>query len=174
MEQALRSESPADNHAWAAFFVAERRALTAYALSLTGSLDAAQDLLQDVLVSMVQQRRSVDHARPYVMACLRNRAIDRRRRPQVATMGEIEMHAREVLDSSEGALTQREAVERVRDALDRLPAERQEIIVLKVFARMPFREIAEVLNRPMGSVTSDYARAIDALRQILDPEVLHA
>ncbi len=74
--------------AWASFYVDQRQVLTTYALALTGNEHTAEDLIQDVLVRIVQQRRPVRKARAYVLRCMRNLWIDRFRseRRQVDTV----------------------------------------------------------------------------------------
>ncbi len=42
--------------------------------------------------------------------------------------------------------------------------------MLKVYGELPFREIAEVVGRPLGTVTSQYARGLDELRGLLQRE----
>jgi RNA polymerase sigma-70 factor, ECF subfamily len=170
-----------DTHAedWAGFYLANRRTLTVYALSLTGDDAAAQDLIQDVLMSMVRQRRRLDNPRAYVMRCLRNLAYDRRRAGKLpAGDGRA---AAEVARSDLSFLDERE-VERdesrrqVRAALAALPDDRREVVVLRIYAELTFAEIAETLNRPLGTVTSLYARGIDELRKrmTLNLELPHA
>ena len=62
--------------AWASFYVANRQVLATYALALTGDEHAAEDLIQDVLVRIVQRRRPARKGRAYVLRCMRNLLID--------------------------------------------------------------------------------------------------
>lgn len=159
--------------AWAEFFRAQRHALTTYALSLSGDAADAQDLIQEVLVRMVQEDRPVRDARAYVLRALRNEAIDRRRRrgrrPSEAPLQDDGLA---FVDAE--AAGRREGLEQVRAALAALGAEQREIIVLKIYAELTFREIAEILERPLGTVTSYYARGIAELRLVLQAEARHA
>src|SRR5262245_42608036 len=71
---------------WGEFYLRNRRALFVYALSLAGSTDAAHDLLQEVFARLLAERAVPQVALAYVLRCVRNLAIDRRRayRPGVA------------------------------------------------------------------------------------------
>ncbi|MCK4420710.1 sigma-70 family RNA polymerase sigma factor [candidate division WOR-3 bacterium] len=60
----------------------------------------------------------------------------------------------------EELLEKSEQAEKLKEALERLDEEKQEIIYLRHFAEMSYKEIAEVLNLPEGTVMSRlyYAR----------------
>jgi len=158
--------------AWARFYIEHRRGLTAYALALTGSVPDAHDLLHDVLVRMVAERYSPRDARAFVTRCLRNLAIDRRRtrRPTAASIDNVTAF----LAASQNDHGDGQTIAAVRAALAELTESQREVVVLRTYAELTFQEIADVLDRPMGTVTSTYARALDALRRALDPEMLNA
>jgi RNA polymerase sigma-70 factor (ECF subfamily) len=155
--------------AWAAFYLANRRGLSTYALALTGNQADAQDLVQDVLVRMVRRKHHARAARAYVMRCLRNLAIDRHRQSR-ARPPEAPLEGDGVAFIDTSAATDGDTLEQVRAALRSLPAQRREVVVLKVYAELSFREIAEVLEIPAGTAASHYARALDELRQLLAAE----
>jgi RNA polymerase sigma-70 factor (ECF subfamily) len=52
-------------------------------------------------------------------------------------------------------------------AFDKLPPAFREVVVLSVAGGLNYREIAEVLDRPVGTVMSGMARARRALREAL-------
>lgn len=166
-----------DATAWAAVYLAHRRALTAYALALTGSADDAADLIQDVLVSLLARPRECRAPRAFLLGCLRNRAIDLRRRaaarparppPETAGVEPV------FLSSDADDMAVRETVMRVQAALRAAPPTQREVIVLKIWGELTFAEIAELLARPQGSVASDYARGLAGLRAVLTAEETHA
>ncbi|MBU0639780.1 MAG: sigma-70 family RNA polymerase sigma factor [Planctomycetes bacterium] len=159
-------------HVWTAFYLANRRSLGTYALSLTGNAADAQDLIQDTLLRMVRQNRPVQDARAYVLRCLRNLAIDRHRRagrlPSVASLAGDGLA---FMDAD--ALTRQETFAGIRSALRTLPEQRREIIVLKVYAELSFREIAEILGIPPGTAASHYTRGLAEMRTLLRTEPHH-
>jgi RNA polymerase sigma-70 factor (ECF subfamily) len=53
------------------------------------------------------------------------------------------------------------------DALERLPKEYRDVIILRHFERLSFKQIADKLDRSPGAVRMLFARAIDRLRQEL-------
>ena len=74
-----------------------------------------------------------------------------------------------------GALTERTTAEdtvlgdmQAADILSSLSEDEQEIVRLHIAAELTFREIAEVLRRPLGTVTWKYRRAMDRLRKLAE------
>ncbi len=55
----------------------------------------------------------------------------------------------------------------LRQAFARLPTEQREVLVLKVFEEMTFKEIAETVGASINTVTSRYRYGIAKLRQTL-------
>ena len=51
-----------------------------------------------------------------------------------------------------------------RLALGRLEADDRELVELKVFGGLTFREIADVTGLPQGTVATRYRRALESLR----------
>jgi len=62
-------------------------------------------------------------------------------------------------------LTQRETQQLLRSAVETLPERQREILLLR--QDMSFKEIAEMLVRPLGTILSDYHRALGKMKQIL-------
>jgi RNA polymerase sigma-70 factor (ECF subfamily) len=57
--------------------------------------------------------------------------------------------------------------EQVRAAIQQLPLEFREIIILREYEELSYKEIAAVLNCPSGTVMSRLARARSKLRDLL-------
>jgi RNA polymerase sigma-70 factor (ECF subfamily) len=66
-----------------------------------------------------------------------------------------------------GQMVRRELHERVRTALDRLPAQHREVVVLRNLEQLTFREVAEVLHTTEAAARSRYGRAIERLHDVL-------
>ena len=159
-----------DKQAWVEFYLANRKSLGTYALALTGNPGDAQDLVQDVLVRVLRERRSIRDSRGYVMRCLRNAAIDRRRRAGARPdPSPLEGDGLAFIDSD--AAVERDTAEQVRRALGSLPEHRREVIVLRTYAELSFQQIAETLEIPLGTAASHYQRGLQELRALLAPEV---
>ena len=64
---------------------------------------------------------------------------------------------------------QRQIVDRVRRAVEQLPADFREVVVLRELEGLSYKEIAAVVGIPMGTVMSRLARARERLLAVLDP-----
>ena len=65
-------------------------------------------------------------------------------------------------------LEQAELAERIRQATLRLPPAQREVVYLKQY--MTFREAAELLSRPLGTVLADHYRAVRKMQNFLKEE----
>lgn len=70
--------------------------------------------------------------------------------------------------SPSGAVSRQEQSILVANALERLPDEYRDVILLRQFEQLPFSEVARELNRSSGAVRMLFARAINRLRQELE------
>ena len=68
----------------------------------------------------------------------------------------------------EAAVMSQMALKEVVAGIDRLPEEQRVILLLVVVEGRRYRDVAEILDLPMGTVTSRLARARDTLRQCLE------
>jgi RNA polymerase sigma-70 factor (ECF subfamily) len=67
----------------------------------------------------------------------------------------------------ESALIQESESRVLREALELLPANFREVLVLREFEGLSYKQIAEVMGVPMGTVMSSLARARMQLREIV-------
>jgi RNA polymerase sigma-70 factor (ECF subfamily) len=74
------------------------------------------------------------------------------------------------IETSKGPLdlyVRKKERERVREAIQQLPAEFREIVILREFEELSYQEIASLLKCPEGTVMSRLARARSKLRTLL-------
>lgn len=144
----------------------ERHMRRAYyvALGLVGSHEAALDLSQDAFARAYRARRSLDPQRPFYpwlyqilrRLCfnfLRDAATRRRRMEEHGSWLVDEAVERETDDPADAAERQ-QMRRRVARAMDELPDREREVLVLKEFESLKYRDIAELLGIPMGTVMS--------------------
>jgi len=74
-------------------------------------------------------------------------------------------------DDAESKLVEREEGERVRRALEALPEAFREVLVMREIEGLSYKEIAEVLGVPMGTVMSSLSRARQKMREQLETSV---
>ena len=102
--------------------------------------------------------------------------LRRGRRPGVLEPFDEDAHSETgSAPTPEDQLLERSEGELAEAALAALPARFREILVLREFEGLSYRELSQVLGIPMGTVMSTLSRARDCLRQtaklMLDPRV---
>ena len=143
--------------------------LRAYARSLTGSADQADDLVQDTALRLLgaqEQYRHGTNFRAWAIAALRNRFIDIRRRARFHG-GSIE----DIDTSLFAQLPSQDTVvyfEQTAREFWRLSPAHREIITMIGINGMSYEQVAKVLGCPIGTVRSRLARARAELQSAID------
>lgn len=145
-----------------------------YALGLVGSPDDALDLTQEAFVrayKALKRFRPDAPFEPWFFRILRNlclNALRRRKTWQMVpweTVGDFQASQAEAPSAS---IERTEIQEAVWLALSELGSEQREIIVLKDFQDRSYKDIAEILDIPIGTVMSRLYYARQALKVKLD------
>lgn len=152
-----------------------------YARWLTRNDVDAEDLVQEACVRAMRFLASLrdGNPRPWLFAIVRNTWYSRQSRrgaamehPIVSPSGDERPD--NALDP-EQQLVQQDTVARVRRALETLPAEFREAIVLRDIEGLSYKEVAEALSVPIGTVMSRISRGrerlLESLRGDPSPEV---
>lgn len=135
-----------------------------YLTARLGSRDAASDVLQIAFLRVVKSRkrfRGVENPVAYLFQIARNEAATWTRRRRTTSRP---LPADEIFSARGDVFCERDDAEVVAAALERLSVEDRELVELKVFAGLTFREISDVVELPQGTVATRYRRALEALR----------
>jgi RNA polymerase sigma-70 factor (ECF subfamily) len=142
--------------------------LRRYARALAGDRDDADDLVQDTLERAWTRAglwRGVADMRAWLFGIMHNLHVDALRRGRLATVPMAD-------DTPEGRIVpaqdERLAVADLQAALDRLPAEQREVLLLVALEDMAYADIATTLGIPPGTVMSRLSRGRERLRLMLD------
>jgi len=147
--------------------------LRAFARSLCNNAVAADDLVQDTMLRAWKARESyVAHTsfRAWTFTILRNVFYSEKRRSWRSTELAPEMAERTLVaadDPSKGM----ELVE-LRNALDHLPDDQREAIILVGAGGMSYDEAAQIVGCAVGTIKSRVSRARKALGEMLDAETV--
>ena len=144
----------------------------------TGSTSEAQDLTQDVFLRIFRSLRSFRSAEgsfgTWLTRLTRNLLIDHYRRSRHDRVTDsieeqLPMLEEQVATAArpEGMLAGREASEILQSALQKLSPELRETVILRDLQEMEYREIAQVLNVPEGTVKSRLNRGRAELARVL-------
>jgi RNA polymerase sigma-70 factor (ECF subfamily) len=138
-----------------------------YAKALTRNAEDAEDALQGAMVRVAANPRALTrawHPWAYLLRIVRNEAlkiVHRKRAEQFVSL---------VAEAwSEDQLDEGDSRRFVRQALERLPANQSEVVVLKIWEGMTFAEIAVVLEESPNTAASRYRYALQKLSRYLQP-----
>lgn len=151
-----------------------------FALQLTRNPDTAEDVAQDSVLSFFRRLDRFDADRPvepWLFQIVRNRVRDLARRNRLRQHDSLdawlENADREVRDDDPGPASEVEQMESRREVwrgISDLPDDHREILVLRDFHDLNYREIAAVLSIPQGTVMSRLHAARKGLREALTAE----
>src|SRR6266550_3196247 len=143
-----------------------------YARWLTRSDADAEDVVQDAAVRALRFFSSLrnDDARAWLLTIVRNTWYGRFSRAAGADHHRDETNDDRPDDQldPEALVIQRQAVERVHRAIEGLPMDFREVIVLRELEGLSYKEIASIVGVPIGTVMSRLARGRERLLGLLD------
>jgi RNA polymerase sigma-70 factor (ECF subfamily) len=183
--QVVRRCINGDSGAWAEMVRMHHKRVYALCYRFTGNATDAEDLTQDVFLKIYSNLASFDAGRGslpvWIMTMTRNLLVDnfRRTRNQRATSSLDEgWDATEELKpvdrlvargaSQHELVAQKELARMVQEALARVSVELREAVILRDLQDMDYKEIAQVLGIPEGTVKSRISRGRAELARLLE------
>jgi RNA polymerase sigma-70 factor, ECF subfamily len=154
-------------------------ALYGYAVVLSRNRTESEDLVQETCLRAL---RAMERLRPdsniksWLFTILRNIWLNQLRQSRAANevsdsdLGEGEGIANQAVDPAKDPFAtyiSNIEHEEVRYAIEQLPLEFREIILLREYEELSYEEIATLLDCPLGTVMSRLARARSKLRDLL-------
>jgi len=171
-----RSGSPLDDHALVTLFNEIRDELVSTLLYMLGNADDAQDAAQEAFLKCWRARQSLPdivNLRAWIFRVGLNAAKDfqrsawnRRSRP----LPEDDIMVPAGDEPAGQALEDREALERLRQAIELLRPEEKEVFLLRQNGELTYEQIAEIRGAPVGTVKTQMRTALQKLRKVLNPE----
>ena len=160
------------------------RRLYAYFLRTSGSTHDADDLLQEIFVRLIEKIGDYKHQgrfEHWLFRIAANLARDRIRRlqrsPSSLSLDAADTEKNDLtaqLASSEPPPDAPMQLDQLRDelqeALAQLPEIDREIIVMRHYSQMSFKEIARQFNMPIGTALAKVHRGLKRLRSIMEPK----
>jgi RNA polymerase sigma-70 factor, ECF subfamily len=155
-----------DRHAGAAYSLAYR---------ILGARAPAEDAVQEAFLTVWRTRARYlperGSVRTWLLAIAHRRAIDVLRRSVVHDRRRTDvedLHEREEApERTEAEVVRREDTREVRAALDGLPASQRKVLELAYFGGFTHREIATMLEEPLGTIKGRMRLGLEKLRDAL-------
>lgn len=155
--QLVRSASVA--HGFEHLYQAEYAAMVRLARRLVDTNERAEEIVQDAFARVYDRWDSLDQPGGYLRTAVVNGARSELRKREVRRRIGLEPRRDDDHPDERDYLL---------DALDALPAKRKTALVLRYYADLPEREIAEIMGVRPGTVKSLLSRGLAELRTVIE------
>ena len=165
---------------WKDWFRENGARLLLFARSQTRGSADAEDVLQDAILRLWKSYSRGEDSEPpplpLAYTAIRHAAVDQARRN--TRRSKREQKSEYVIDENAEAkdwfgtagLEEKERVEELQVAVEKLPDKFREVLTLKIWGEQTFAQIAETLDIPLNTAASRYRYALEALRKTVKPK----
>ncbi len=137
--------------------------------------EAAEDLVHDSYIKANEKNMifpSLDDAKFWLIRVVKNASLNyaKRKLREANAYHKALYEGRQHVDSGEVDLLKKEAAEKARTAVDQLPPKLKEVIILREYADMNYKEIGDTLGITEGNVKVRVFRAREQLAKLIGEE----
>ena len=161
----LRRAAKGDEEAFTLLYRRHQAAMYRFALRMTGNSWAAEEVVQEVFMTLMREPKKYDATRgpvgAYLFGITRNRVMKHLERlPRELSLEEPNGNGAHANKAAVNGFTpvhwaeQQERSERVRAAVSELPAEFREAVVLCELEELSYEEAAQLSGCPIGTIRS--------------------
>jgi RNA polymerase sigma-70 factor (ECF subfamily) len=139
---------------------ANSKRLLAIARAIVGNRASPEDVVQQAVMNLFQHRERYDWREPggLLRRAVVNEALRLLRQPKMSLVGD-DHPARGGGEEPSGEMDQRETVQKVRAAIEKLPEHYRSALVLCEYEQMPYAEIAQTLGASVPQIKTWIHRA---------------
>ncbi len=145
-------------------------------IGLVGDRDEAEDLTQDAFVKAYENLSTFRAGSSFYTWLYRiavNISLNRLRARKVRSF--FRLDSDEIVlpapDETDASVEQAEFMQRARGAIMKLPDKQRAVFILRYFRELSHAEIAEIMDRDIGTIKANYHQAVKKLRDQLGPYV---
>jgi RNA polymerase sigma-70 factor (ECF subfamily) len=158
-------ENVATDEDWKVCFAEAAPGLVLFARQFVRSIADAEDIVQEAFVRFWRKQHSIRN-RALLFATVRSISLDLLRRDVRRARREADAFA----DAEQSTPAPQfdntsESQQALAAAIDRLPAEQREVLIMKIWNELTFADIAAVLEISQNTAASRYRYALAALRK---------
>ncbi|MFZ2303379.1 MAG: RNA polymerase sigma factor [Minisyncoccia bacterium] len=151
-----------------------------YALRMTKDIEQAEDITQETFVKLWRNIHKFDtekNFRTWILGIAHNTAIDFLRKRKISVFSDFDTKdERNAITDTLADIAplapeifEKEETKKLLDsALEQISPMHHEVLALYYEEDLTFNEIGEILNKPLNTVKSQYRRALEELRKILE------
>ncbi|HEY8389278.1 MAG TPA: RNA polymerase sigma-70 factor [Parasegetibacter sp.] len=171
-EELLKEIAEGNEIAFATIFHRYKSSLYSFALKITKSAEAAEELVQECFVKLWSGRsnlREVDNATRYIHMIVKNASLDHLRK--LALDSKIQQKFEQGQNVDNSALNNMDLSETrkmIRQALKLLSPHQRQVFEMSRFKGMSYNEIAETLNISPNTVRNHLVKSLKMIRNYLE------
>ena len=162
-------ENVANHEDWKVCFSEYGPGLLLFARQWVRSSADAEDIVQEAFVKFWRRNHRIDN-RALLYATVRSIALDLIRRDSRRARREAEAFSDVAQSSQPQFAVEDESQRALAAAVDLLPHEQREVLVMKIWNELTFAEIAEALGISQNTAASRYRYALTGLKRSLQPQ----
>lgn len=173
-EIALRVQK-GDSEIFGVFVDRYEKKLLRYGKKFLSHPEDVQDIVQDVFTRAYRNIQSFDPAQrfnPWIYRIAHNAYLNTMRRNSLAPLtvdfDTVLVHFK-YDDPTESEREQKDMRDLIERGMSDISAKYREVLILHYFEEMPYKDIADVLEIPIGTVSIRLKRAREALKKNINP-----
>ncbi|MCK9287422.1 MAG: RNA polymerase sigma factor [Sphaerochaetaceae bacterium] len=148
------------------------------AYHITYNMDVSEDICQEAFIRFYEKAivfRSVDEAKYWLIRVTKNMSINiiKRKAREQATVERLKKIPSTAAPNGEQSLLGNETRLLVREAVEKLPEKLKAVLVLKEYADLNYKQIAQILRISESNVKVRVHRARKIMESMLDREEMH-
>ena len=174
-----------DTASFELLFKKYQNAVISFVFRMTGDIEASEDIFQKTFLKVFQDRRRYQYPRKFstwLYTIARRLIINylKEKKPSIASVVESHTHNyrrshsldETIKDERQPtpleALEKKEILRRLSCAIDSLPLDEREILVLREYQELSYREISEITGSPEGTLRYKMYKALIRLKRFLE------
>lgn len=180
----VRDYMNGDEHALTVLLHKHQRKIFSYILVRVRDRYLAEDIFQDTFFKVIDSLRAGNYREegkflPWVIMIAHNLCMDHFRRnkraPKIvdADGKDVFNYLKFAGESHEDQLVRKQTAGQIKAYIDLLPEEQREVLVLRHYAELSFREIAEMTNTNINTALGRMRYALLNLRKMIGDKVTH-
>jgi RNA polymerase sigma-70 factor (ECF subfamily) len=162
-----------DRDAWGKLFQGYAGRIYRYASTMIREQALAEEVVQETMLAIwkgASAFRGDGKPSTWILGIARHKALDKLRSERQSAKLQAEHDEPDAASEPEREVAQQLLQERVRAALEELPVEHRETVVLAFYQGLSYKEIAELMGCPEGTVKSRMFYAKEHLKALLMEE----
>jgi RNA polymerase sigma-70 factor (ECF subfamily) len=173
-DKLVRDFQSGDDLAFATLYNRYKRSIYIFCWKMLLDVEAAKDCVQEVFLRVYERRdqlKQPERFNSWLFAIARNQCLSlcRRSKYEIAEEFDFDLASDSAADAPDRFVERQESADLLSKSLARLKLEYREVLLLREFQNLSYREIAEVLGETESAVKSKIFKARQRLFEILRP-----